>query len=148
MVDLTRREERAVERLLEDEALTAGLDDTAANELINWAIDCISRTFQKASGLGESDTERMITDRLSAIRRLMRFISRWAVKRSSMDAKTITDWTTQVLELLELIYSGEVTLPTMEQGNEFFIQNLKSNPKDMIRNLRAMIVEKPKPASL
>jgi hypothetical protein len=64
-----------------------------------------------------------------------------------MDAITITDWTTQVLELLELIYSGEVTLPTMEQGNEFIIQNLKSNPKDMIHNLRAMIVEKPKPAS-
>jgi len=147
MLGLKQREERAVESLLEDEALTAGLDDAAANELINWAIDCISRTFQKASGLGESDAERMITDRLSAIRRLMRFISRWAVKRSGMDAITITVWTTQVLELLELIYSGEVTLPTMEQGNEFIIQNLKSNPKDMIRNLRAMIVEKPKPAS-
>jgi len=148
MVDLTRREERAVESLFEDEALTAGLDDAAANELINWAIDCISRTFQKASRLGESDAERMITDRLSAIRRLMRFIGRWAVKRSGMDAIAITNWTTQVLELLELIYSGEVTLPTMEQANEFIIQNLKSNPKDMIRNLRAMIVEKPKPASL
>ena len=139
MLDLKHREERAIESLFEDEALTAGLDDAAAKELINWAIDCVRRVFQKATGLRESVAEKMITDKLSAIRRLMRFISRWAVKRSGMDAVAITNWTTQVFQLLALIYSGEVILPTIEQGNEFVTQNLKSSPKDMIHNLRGMV---------
>ena len=139
MVDLSQRQERATESLLEDEALTAGLDDTAANELINWGIDCVGWVFQQVDGLNGTEIEKTLSERMYAIRRLMRFISRWSVKRTGMDSTALADWTSQVYQALGEIYSGKINLPIQERFFEFINQQINSNPKDMIINLRSMV---------
>jgi len=139
MVDLIQRKNRAMESLLEDEALTAGLDDTAANELINWGTDCISRVFQQLDGLSESEIEKKIADKLSAIRRLMRFISRWAVNRTGMELTNLLEWSSQVLQALKEVYIDSVSLPSPEACLELITMHINSNPKDMVVALRTLV---------
>lgn len=63
----------AVERLLEDEALTADLVDAAARSLLDWGIAQTIATVQEAGGLNEEAQAR-----LAALRRRMREIARQA----------------------------------------------------------------------
>jgi hypothetical protein len=62
-----------VERLLEDEALTADLVDAAARSLLDWGIAQTIATVQEAGGLNEEAHAR-----LAALRRRMREIARQA----------------------------------------------------------------------
>ncbi|MFN2271709.1 MAG: hypothetical protein ACK2US_12780 [Anaerolineae bacterium] len=63
--------QRAAERLLEDESLTADLIDDAAKLLLEWGLKMAEMTIQQAKGLSLEE----IDARLAELRRTMRRIN-------------------------------------------------------------------------
>lgn len=86
MYDIARRMQRAVERLLENESLTADLDDAAARLLLAWGVAWTHMIVESTAGLDDAEAWVLNRPRLRAVRRMMRTVNRWATSRSSMDA--------------------------------------------------------------
>ncbi len=74
--------QRAVERLLEDEALTADLVDAAARLLLDWGIAQVTTVLREAGAASEEAQTR-----LAALRQQMRAIAR-QVGQLSPDEQT------------------------------------------------------------
>lgn len=73
MVGLENRR-HAVERILEDESLTADLRDAAATSLLDWGLARAEAMVQQAEGLSREELDA----RLAALRRTMKRVSRQA----------------------------------------------------------------------
>lgn len=69
--DLNEALQSAVDRLLEDEALTADLVDAAARRLLDWGIAQVTATLQETGALSEEAQARLV-----ALRRRMRDVAR------------------------------------------------------------------------
>jgi hypothetical protein len=80
------RIDRTVESMLENESLTADLNDEAAKVLIDWSI---ARTKEIVLGtieiIDDELAEEAMYGQLRALRRLMRTINRWAYKVAIRD---------------------------------------------------------------
>jgi len=141
MDDLTQRETRTAESILEDERLTADLDDAAANALINWGITCAKTIVQSTAGLDETQAEEAMYPRLRALRRTMRTISRWAAKQQEWDAESSADSLAQIIEQTVIIYGEGYTPPTDNQRNTFLQQQTQfiNDPLRLIVNLQEFI---------
>lgn len=70
------RRQRAAERVLENEALTADLDDDAAKVLLDWGLALADRAAHETATAPEADAA--LDERLAAVRRLLRRVGRWA----------------------------------------------------------------------
>jgi len=86
MNQLARRMQRAAERLLENESLTADLDDPAARLLLAWGVAWTQMIVEGTAGLDEAAAQEASRPQLKATRRLMRTVNRWAGNRGAMDS--------------------------------------------------------------
>jgi hypothetical protein len=86
MNQLGRRMQRGVERLLENESLTADLDDRAARLLLAWGVAWTQMIVEQTIGLDDAEARALNRPRLKATRRMMRTVNRWAGSRAAMDA--------------------------------------------------------------
>jgi hypothetical protein len=77
MADLNERTRRAVESVLENESLTADLDDAAAQALLNWSVACARQIMQETGPLDDEQAEITTAPRMKAVRKLMRIINAW-----------------------------------------------------------------------
>ncbi len=84
---VVRREQLAVERLLEDERLTADLDDAAATLLLNWGMRETKRIAGDTAVLPDEEAEAAMYPRLRALRTVMRYASNWFGKRGTTDER-------------------------------------------------------------
>ncbi|MBN1486831.1 MAG: hypothetical protein JW981_04265 [Anaerolineae bacterium] len=66
----------AYERIMEDSSLTADLVDEDAKVLLSWAEDEVKRIIAGASRLEPEVAERIISQKLSYLRRYLRRIGR------------------------------------------------------------------------
>lgn len=74
---LEERIKLAVQSLLENESLTADLDDEAAQTLLDWGISCVRRIALDTADLNDEEAEALMAPRLRAVRRLMRCVNNW-----------------------------------------------------------------------
>ena len=83
------RVRRVVESLLENEALTDGLDDDAASVLLDWGITLAKEIAASTAGMDDEAAEQAMYPRLRALRKMMRRIRRWAVAPESRKLEKI-----------------------------------------------------------
>ena len=81
--DFAHREQLAVERLLDDERLTANLDDAAATVLLNWGVRITKEVVADTATLTDEEAEAVMYPRLRALRAVMRYASSWFGKRGT-----------------------------------------------------------------
>ena len=117
MDELTQRVNRAAEGILENESLTADLDDAPAQALLDWGVACARMIAESTAGLGEVEAEKAMSPRLRATRRLMRLVSKWVAGRHQSGLLI------EVLEQAAIIY-----------GKDF----LSDDPLLMIASLRRL----------
>jgi len=134
---LKARADRAAESLLENEALTADLDDDAAKVLLDWGIACVNMMAQSTRGL--DDLAAAMAPRLRALRRLMRLVNRWLPKRSEMANAGQITLLTKIIERAMIVYDKEFTLPDTAQWDTFLQHNLATSPVQTIENLQVLI---------
>jgi hypothetical protein len=130
------RFQRASESILEDESLTAGLDDDAARLLVDWGLDCVHIILE-----GEGQAEDRIEVRLQAVRDLMRLVARWTLNHVSLNPGLRQELSTAIREQAALVY-GTINPPShhLEKG---FCLTSSSHPivqqELIIRELRSLI---------
>jgi transposase InsO family protein len=134
MDSLGQRMQRAAERILENEDLTADLDDDAAKVLLDWGVHCAEQIARDTFGLSVNQAEEAMYPRLRALRRLMRTVNGWAPKQQPMDAETLT----KMLEQAAIIYRDYVP-PDRTPQETFQQQSLANSTPETIARLRAFI---------
>jgi hypothetical protein len=137
--ELTPRINRAVESILENESLTADLDDAAAKVLLDWGIACANMIARSTASLNDIEVEDIMSPRMRATRRLMRLVNRRVSRQSHTDAGGGTTLLTKVIEQATIIYGTDFTPPDNEQRNAFLQEGLISSSPQFIMNLRALI---------
>ncbi len=136
---LKERVAYAVESLLENEALTANLDDAAAVVLLEWGTACVNMIVQDTRGLDDLAAGEVMAPRLRATRRLMRLVNRWVPKRSEMTIEDAVALLTQIVERALLVYGTEFALPDEAQGDTFLQSSRAASPVQAIERLRLLI---------
>ena len=137
MYEITRRIKRAAESILENERLTADLDDEAAKVLLNWGVARAEKVAGRTDGLGDSEAEAIISPRLRATRRLMRRVNRWVANQADMAADEGADLLDQIIEQAAIIYGDGFVPPDDDQRAAFLTRGreLTGNPSQLIVEL-------------
>jgi len=139
--DLSQLLQRAAESILENESLTADLDDSAAKELLDWGLACAKRVAQEAAGFEAAAVETTLSTRLQATRRLMRAVTQWIAGQQDMDAASSSDALSKIMEQAAVVYGRSFTPPATAQYTAFLASQTDANdsPQQMIARLRALI---------
>jgi hypothetical protein len=140
--ELTGRIHRAAESILENERLTADLDDDAAKVLLDWGIACAKMVVQSTVGLDDVEAKAVMSPRLRATRRLMRLVNRWVARRGDLDAEGSATYLTRIIQQAAIIYGTDLMLPNHDRQDAFLRQGLVESPGQMIVNLRRLIEDR------
>jgi hypothetical protein len=133
MDDLSHRVRQVTESLLENESLTADLDDQTAKVLLDWVTGCAGMVAQSTAALDDQAAEEAMSPRLRAIRRLMRQVNGWVA--AGLPAEDVQERLAKVLEQAAIIYEQDyTTLSRLASGFD-----LADDPQQLISNLRAFI---------
>jgi hypothetical protein len=139
--ELAERAKRAAESILENESLTADLDDQAAKVLLDWGTTCARTIATSTSGLSAAQAQEAMDLRLRAVRQFMRSINGWAAEQQGMDAEGHAARLVKVLEQAAIAYGTGFVHPAQEQRDTFLAQQVEqaSTPQQWIAELRALI---------
>ncbi|NIP25638.1 MAG: hypothetical protein GWO38_17915 [Phycisphaerae bacterium] len=141
MDELSRRIRRVTESILENESLTADLNDEAAEALLDWMIDCAKMVAQSTATLDEQAAEEAMSSRLRAIRRLMRLVNNWISQGPPAELVANQDQLDKILEQATIIYGQDFTTFDSNRLNTFWEQEVDSvkEPQQLIESLRVLI---------
>jgi hypothetical protein len=137
---LEQRVRRAAESILENESLTAGLDDEAAQRLLDWGVACAEAIAQETASLNDDEAEAAMSPRLRATRRFMRRVRGWVVKRQEMEADASAELLSEIIEQAAIMYQD--FMPPDDHQREVLENewlNLADDPAQMIVRLRMFI---------
>lgn len=140
MDEFDRRVHRAVQSILENESLTADLDDPAAQVLLDWGIACAEGIAGDSVGLDDDEARDFISSRLRATRRLMRRVRRWVIKQAEMDAGARAALLDQIMEQAAVVYR-DFAPPDDDRRAAFLRRSLAPavHAPQMIAHLRALV---------
>ena len=137
--EMDRRRQRAAESILDNESLTADLDDDAAKLLIDWALSCTERIVRSTEGLSDTEAEDVTYPRLRSMRRLMRFVNRWVRQRLEMTPDESEKLLGQIVQQARTIYGSGYVPPRPERQRAFGAMAVGDEPTEFVQNLRAFI---------
>ncbi len=137
MADLTTRVTRTIESILENERLTADLDDEAAKVLLDWGIANTKTIAQNTVGLDDEAAEEAMYPQLKANRRIMRSANKLVNQLESGDLDRATKSLNKIMEQAVVLYGQESTLSTPPDLDTFLNQqtSLSITPSQSITNL-------------
>ena len=110
--DIESRIQRAVESLLENEAITSNLDDTQADIFLNWAKTRTQAIIRDTAGMDDLTAEETSYPRQKALRRFARYLNRVAAGDGDLSSTV-----QQLIEQAQLIYQKPEVSITVEQAN-------------------------------
>jgi hypothetical protein len=136
--ELSRRIRRASESILENESLTAGLDDPAAQALLDWGLACAERVAESTALLTDEDARAAMSPRLRATRRLMRRVREWIVHRAELGPTAAAQLLAEIVEQATLIDPGFT--PPDDDRRAVFLRHWQGHDSpQMIADLCAFI---------
>ena len=139
MTPVTDRAQRTAQTLLDNESLTADLDDAAAQALIDWGVASVEAIARDTAGLDDADAEQAMEPRLRAVRRLMRRVNRWVAGREAMSGGEAAAHLEEIVAQAAVIYAGTLAPPSRDERIRFLVRGHADEPPQMIRNLRTLI---------
>jgi hypothetical protein len=139
---LKERIDRVAESILDNERLTADLDDSAAKELLDWGLAAAKQIVQGTAKVEDEDqAQEAMYPRLRATRRMMRAVNIWVTNARKGDIEGSARALDRIFEQASIIYGRTFTPPGTEQRDAFIHTQAKSvdNPPQMIANLRQFL---------
>jgi len=125
---LSKRIQKVVESVLENESLVSGLDESASEILQGWGIKTATSAAEKTDQLDDERAEREMYPQLKASRRLMRAIRVWLQQETETLPEQRAQLWAKIEKRAKALYGEELSLPSPEQfsgGTQAeFIQNL------------------------
>ncbi|MBD2040838.1 hypothetical protein [Microcoleus sp. FACHB-672] len=135
---LTQRMNLAAESLLDNEALTAQLDEPAASALLDWGLACVKLIVRDTADLDEEAAETFIAPKLRAVRLLMRSVNQWVTTGEDRDDRAGESSLNEILEQAAKIYPNYQP-PNKAQQQALLKQPLLEEPSEWILNLRRLV---------
>jgi hypothetical protein len=143
------RETFAAQSILENESLTADLDDAAANALLEWGVTnarMVARSVGVTTLFDESDSggrEIAMSERLRAVGRMMRAVNAYVRGLGGTDGEERESALQEVLEQAAVVYGRTFATLSAEQRAAFINAQatMLHNPVQLINNLRRFIEE-------
>ena len=134
-----RRISRVAESILENERLTADMDDKAATALMNWGVACGKQIAQATEDMDDETAEEAMYPRLRALRRLMRIVSSWLSKTEAGDSARDAGRLEQVLELAATVYGTDYAPPDAQAIASYLSRYEEYPPVLRVYELRKLI---------
>ncbi len=141
MSDLEKRRKRAVESILENEALTSDLDNAAALKLNEWGIRLAESVADETSDMQHDKGLDHIGERIRSLRRLMRNINRLSGRLNRLDDDARRDRFQFIVKHARELY-GKRFPELSEEERERILQRIikqRGNPADLVDSLTAFI---------
>ena len=107
MDDLEKRRTQAASSILENEGLTADLNDETADELLNWGLALAEKLVMDSQDLDDDAAEEAMYTPLKALRKMLRAINKWLNSGDATYLETILNQT-------PLIYGETAVIPPIE----------------------------------
>jgi hypothetical protein len=143
---IIQRVNRAAQSILENENLTADLNDEAAQVLLDWGIAQAKAITMETVEIGDDEeAAEFVYPKMKALRRMLRTVNKWYAKVKSFDKDYGTSALERILEQAAVIYGEEFIPPTSEQQAEIINQqsNLQKFPAAFIAELQSLIENPP-----
>jgi phosphohistidine phosphatase len=136
-----QREQRAVESILDDERLTADLDDAAAQALLDWGMASARRIARTTSAADSATADEAMYQRLRATRKLMRWVNQWVASSQSATSVQEADALSEILDRASCVY-GVHDIP-LDQAQQDHFHRLEAEcvdePARLIIRLREFV---------
>ncbi len=128
------RVRRAAESILENEALSDGLDDDAASVLLDWGITLAKEIAASTAGMDDEAAEQAMYPRLRALRKMLRRTSRWAVAPNPQKLQ-------KIIRAAETAYGPAYEPPGAGELERFSLRFSRRvwNPAQAVSQLRRFI---------
>jgi hypothetical protein len=136
-VDISARQRRAAESILENESIREGLDDSGASALLNWGVECAKRIAAENASLDDEDEyEEASYPRMRALRQMLDNVkSLYRPELQPSDGRTLL---AEIVGFAALVYGPNAQLPRRIYWNRF-IASLAGEPGERINSLRALL---------
>jgi hypothetical protein len=143
--ELQKREDQVIESILENEQLTADLDDGAAQVLLNWGVACAKRIARGTAALAEEGAQEAIASRLRATRRLMRRVNRLVANQGQLEPGRGAALLSGIVDQARIIYGERYTPPDIALREAFSRKHSEHvvDPAQFIAELREFIEDPP-----
>jgi len=102
--------QRAVESILENETLTADLDDQSADLLLDWALFLAKEAAQGIPGVEGASAEDQFSTRMRNVRQFIRQVNRWAGSSAAATSDEGLSALNKALELAVQVYGEGLPL--------------------------------------
>lgn len=134
MTVIQARLQRAAESILENEALTADLDDEAAQVLLDWGVTLAQRITSETIELDQAAAEEATYQPMRALRKMLRQINHWANNPEISGLE-------KIIEQAAITYGAGYAASGSDLQAQFSdqIRTGALNPAENIRQLRAFI---------
>lgn len=145
MNKVQERANRAAESLLENESLTADLDDESAQALLDWALACAERIAQSTADLDDGEAEEAMSPRLRAVRRMMRLVNAWLASPAERDIDGGEPVLDQIIDQVQAVYGPAFIPPSDDQRQALLGRRteLAAEPQRLIADLRGLLEAPP-----
>jgi len=137
--EITYRIRRAAESILENESLTADLDDEAARLLLDWGVSCAEKIAAATEGLSDAEAEEAMAPGLRATRRLMRLVNRWVTERQGIGPEGSGALLAEIMEQATIIYGGVPSDSDIPDALLRAQSESVDDPPSMITSLRELV---------
>jgi len=146
MALLEQRTQRVAQSILENESLTADLDDPQAQALLDWALERAGTVAQSTAGLDDAEAEELMVPRLRALRRLMRQVNQWMRGGQDMDQRTGAELLSQIVNQAQIVHGPGYVPPGPERRQAFLRLRceLAGDPTQMLDRLLGLLSTQPK----
>jgi hypothetical protein len=130
----------AADQILSNEAMTADLDDEAAQALLDWAMSAVHSAVDRTAGLDETEAEQVMDEALPAVRRLMRAVRVLAVQPDALDEGQRQAYLSQMTQQAWLVY-GAPQAPRVElvAARTLQVPPGEQEPAAVIASLRSLV---------
>ena len=141
MSDLEKRRKRAVEYILENEALTSDLEDAAALKLNDWGMRLAASVADETSNMKHNKGLEHIGERIRSLRRLMRNINRLSGRVNRLDEDAHRDRFKLILKHAKKLHGKRFPDLSNEEKEQILQRILKrrDNSVDLVEALTTFI---------
>lgn len=116
---LSKRIDLATQSILDNEKLTDGLDDAAADVLINWGIAGVKHIIRRTAGMDDLQAEEAMYAAMRALRRMMRAITRWVSRYEMLGPELSQASLQEIVDYAVIIYGAGYNPPGLDQIRKF-----------------------------
>jgi len=125
MVEIQQRIQHAAESILENEALSADLDDDAAKVLLDWGVMLSQQIAVQTVEMDDLQAEEAMYGPMRALRKMLRTANNWTNVPGEKNLR-------RILDEAPMVYGAGYVGPSDEEISAFMALTLAAPPKRLI----------------